>query len=69
MGISNISINQKIEKTSHLPKSCERIGRQRKSREPKGQYISKAFEPKNERNYFLISENGSNQNNEGTFLY
>ena len=32
-----------------------------------------SFEPKNERNYFLISalasKNGSNQKNEGTLLY
>ena len=32
-----------------------------------------SFEPKNERNYFLISalasKNGSNQNNKGTLLY
>ena len=50
-----------------------RFDKSRQTLLTKGQLISKAFEPKNEPNYFFISalasKNGSNQKNEGTLLY
>jgi hypothetical protein len=74
MGISNISINQKIEKHPTFQNLAKELDVRGKAANLKVSIFRKqiflySFEPKNERDYFLISENGSNQNNEGTFLY
>ena len=76
MGISNISINQKIEKHPAFQNLAKELDVRGKAANLKVSKFRKqiflfSFEPKNERNYFLISasKNGSNQKSEGTLLY